>query len=332
MDFKDYYNILGVSPEADSKVIKKTYQTLAKKYHPDVNKGNKEAEQKFKEINEAYHAISDPAKRKKYDELRADYQAWQSRGSRDSYDWSAWQGSPGAGSNTSNTRTMTPEEFAEVFGGRGSSSRRGAGADDYSDFFSSIFGRGQSSEDDYFSEVRPRARAGRDIEGEISITLEEAYHGAKRLIDVGSKRIEAVIPKGVKNDNKIRLGGQGQAGSKGGKSGDLLLTIKVLPHQQFTRDGDDVSANLEIDFYTAVLGGEARVKTIGGEIIIKIPAGTQTGKSFRLKGKGMPVLNQSGQFGDFYAKVSIVLPEKLSDKEINTLKDLYSSRLGSKEG
>lgn len=329
MEFKDYYQVLGVSPEADNKTIKKAYQALAKKYHPDLNQGDKTSEEKFKEINEAYQAISDPDKRQKYDDLRANYQQWQSRGGRgDSFDWSAWQQSPG---NNQHTRTMTPEEFAEMFGNQGFGGGRNAGG--FSDFFSTIFGMGSGmggnygfdDSDDYYSETPRGHHAGRDLEGEIAITLDEAYHGTKRLIDVGGRRIEAAVPKGIKNNNKIKLGGQGQAGPRGGK-GDLLLTINVLPHTLYTRDGDDLTGNLEIDFYTAVLGGEAKVKTLGGDIAIKIPPHTQNGRSFRLKGKGMPVLNKKDTFGDFYAKVTIVLPKDLSEKEIATLQQLSYDR------
>lgn len=327
MDFKDYYQILGVSPDADNKAIKKAYQTLAKKYHPDLNQGDKASEEKFKEINEAYQAVSDPAKRQKYDDLRANYQQWQSRGGRgNSFDWSAWQESPGSNRYT---RTMTPEEFAETFGDRGFGSGASRGMGGFSDFFSSIFGMGANyadESDDYYSDRIRRPQAGKDIEGEISITLEEAYHGTKRMIEVGGRRIEATVPKGIKNNNKIRLSGQGQAGAKDGNKGDLLLTVKIVPHPVYTRDGDDLSANIEIDFFKAVLGGETRVKTLGGEISIKIPPYTQTGKSFRLRGKGMPILNKSGHFGDFYAKITLVLPEEMSEKEISTLRELSQER------
>lgn len=326
MEFKDYYNVLGVSPDAENKAIKKAYQALAKKYHPDLNQGDKASEEKFKEINEAYQAISDPAKRQKYDELRANYQQWQSRGGRDdSFDWSAWQESPGS---SRYTRTMTPEEFNEMFGNQGFGGERNTGG--FSDFFSSIFGMGAGSYNyddsgDYYSDIPRRSQAGRDIEGEIAITLEEAYHGTKRLIEVGGRRIEATVPRGIKNNNKIKLGGQGQAGPRGGK-GDILLTITILPNALYSRDGDDLTGNLDIDFYTALLGGEAKVRTLGGDIAIKIPPQTQSGKSFRLKGKGMPVLHKKDTYGDFYAKVTIVLPKDLTEKEIATLQQLSLDR------
>lgn len=324
MNFKDYYSILGVSPDADIKEIKKAYQTMAKKYHPDVNPGDSEAENKFKEINEAYHAVADPVKRQKYDDLRENYQQWQNRGGRGTFDWSPWQDSGGG----SYTRTMTPEEFAEMFGG----STGGFGG--FSDFFSTIFGmgsRGDYDNGDIFSDLAHQGRKGRDIEGEITVTLEEVYHGNKKLLKIGNKRIETVIPKGIRNNGRIRLAGQGEAGPKGGKPGDLYLNVKIKPHSRFLWDGDDLTTNLEIDFYTAVLGGEARVNTPAGEVILKIPPRTKAGRSFRLKGKGMPVLNQTGKFGNLYANVKIVLPEKLSEKEVKTLQELQKFRGGKEE-
>jgi curved DNA-binding protein len=326
LEFKDYYEILGVSPEADIKEIKKGYQTLTKKYHPDLNPGDKKAEEKFKEISEAYHAISDPEKRKKYDDLRENYKRWQSLGGRGNFDWSAWQQNPGTGAYT---RTMTPEEFAEMFGSRQS----GRGFGGFSDFFSMIFGGVDGFEDfsspfeDYYYEMPSQSRAGRDLQGEITITLEEAYHGAKKLIDVGGKRIEAQIPKGIKDGGKLRLAGQGEMGTRGGPKGDLLLTVKILPHSQYKREGDDLNIDLEIDFYTAVLGGKVRVKTLSGDLNLRIPPQTQSGRTFRFKGKGMPLLNQKNKFGDLYAKAKIILPPSLTEKEIKTLQKLYEERV-----
>lgn len=328
MEFKDYYKILGVSPDADIKEIKKVYQSFAKKYHPDVNPGDKAAEDRFKEINEAYHAIADPEKRKKYDDLRSNYQSWQNHGGRGSFDWSRWQQSPGNGTYT---RTMTPEEFAEMFGDHGNGTSRGFS--DFSDFFSTIFGMGHQMDfgNDISYGISRQPRKGRNLEGEITVSLEEVYQGAKKLLEIGNKRIEATIPKGIRDNAKIRLSGQGEAGVKGGKRGDLLLTVKIQPHPLFVRNGDDLTINLEIDFYSAVLGGEVKVKTLGSDVMLKIPPLTQAGKSFRLREKGMPVLNQAGRFGDLYVKTTITLPQNMSVEEMNTLKHLKDTRNKIKE-
>lgn len=320
MEFKDYYGILGVAPDADDKEIKKKYKELARKYHPDVNSGDTEAEKKFKEINEAYHAIADPQKRKKYDDLRRDYQQWQARGGQGDFDWASWQASPGG---QTYTRTMSEEEFANMFGDLGGFGGFGG----FSDFFSNIFGMDQGFAGNDYAQTR-RTFAGRDLEGEVSITLEEAYSGTQRIVDIGNRRIQAKIPKGVKDGSKVRLAGQGQAGSNGGKSGDLYLKINLQKHPVFAREGDDLTVEVPVDFYTAVLGGEVKVKTVTSQVSLKIPPQTNKGKTFRLKGKGMPKLNNPSNYGDLYAKISIVLPNNLTSEEINALRALAQKRKG----
>jgi curved DNA-binding protein len=326
MDFQDYYVSLGVAPDADQKAIKKAYQKLAKKYHPDVNPGDKAAEAKFKEATEAYQAVSDPEKRRKYDELRQDYQQWKSRGGRGDYNWDRWQSNPGGGGGGRQTYTMSPEDFAEMFGGSGSSGGfNGMGGDGYSDFFSTLFGGGGGRGFGVGS-TGVRARAGQDLEVEVQVTLEEAYNGTTRIIRTGEKQIEAKIPKGVRTGSKVRLTGQGGPGISGGPEGNLYLNITLTPHARFVRDGDDLRADIPIDFYRAVLGGEVSVTTLGGEVLLKIPPLSQSRKKFRLKGKGMPNLEKPNQFGDFFAELSIVLPDGMSDQEITVLRDLAEKR------
>ncbi|MHB8074834.1 DnaJ C-terminal domain-containing protein [Desulfosporosinus fructosivorans] len=324
MDFKDYYVALGVSPDADEKTIKKAYQKLAKKYHPDVNPGDKAAEAKFKDAMEAYQAISDPEKRRKYDELRQDYQQWKSRGGRGDYNWDRWQSNPGGGGG-SQGHTMSQEDFAEMFGGSGRAG--GFGGDGYSDFFSTLFGGGggQSRGFSGGSNVR-RARAGQDHEVDVQVTLEETYNGTTRLIRTGEKQIEAKIPKGVRTGSKVRLTGQGGPGISGGPGGNLYLNITVSPHARFVRDGDDLRVKLPIDFYKAILGGEASILTFGGEVSLKIPTLSQSGKKFRLKGKGLPNLENPLQYGDLFVELSIVLPENISTQELETLRGLADTR------
>jgi len=333
MDFKDYYVGLGVSPDSDEKTIKRAYQKLAKKYHPDVNPGDKAAEVKFKDAMEAYQAISDPEKRRKYDEMRQDYQQWKSRGGRGDYDYGRWQTNPGGRSGSNQTHSMSQEDFAEMFGGSGRAGGfNGVDGDEYSDFFSTIFGGGGSQGRGFSggSSVR-RARAGQDHEAEVQVTLEETFNGTTRLIRTGEKQIEAKIPKGVRTGSKVRLTGQGGLGSSGGPNGNLYLIITVSPHTRFVRDGDDLRADLPIDFYKAILGGEVSILTFGGEVRLKIPTLSQSGKKFRLRGKGLPNLENPRQHGDLFVELSIVLPENMSEQEITTLRDLADKRESLKE-
>ncbi len=310
MDFKDYYEILGVPPDAEKKVIKQTYRELAKKYHPDMNPGNKEAEEKFKTINEAYQVLSDAEKRKKYDELRAQYQRWQQTGGRQQdFDWQNWSAQPGQGVHV---QYASPEDLEDLFGS----------ASPYSDFFNNIFGqvrgRGRGT--------APRPRRGRNVEYEVDLTLEEAYHGTDRLLEIDGHRIQAIIPPGVKTGSRIRLSGQGEPGHSNGPAGDLYLIVRILPNETFEREGDDLHIDIPVDIFTAVAGGETRIPTLEKPLILKIPPRTNARRSFRLRGKGMPHLGDPKTHGDLFAMVRLVLPEPLTDKEVNSIRELASSR------
>jgi len=305
MDFKDYYAILGVSPDADEQIIKQAYRKLARQYHPDVNPGDKQAEEHFKEINEAYEALSDPEKRQKYETLRQQYQQWQQRGGRGDFNWNQWQTPPG---ERGYTRTVSPEDLEDLFGGDSP----------FSDFFGSIFGQGGRT-------YRAGPRRGRDIEVPVEITLEEALHGTGRTLDAGGRRIEARIPPGVRTGSRVRLSGQGSPGG-GGQPGDLYLVVEVMPHPQFEREGDDLHIEVPVDIFTAAVGGQTRVPALDGAATLKIPPRTQADKTFRLRGKGMPRLERPGERGDLYAHVKLVLPERLSDAELETLRTLAQAR------
>ena len=314
MDFKDYYEILGVALDAEKKVIKQTYRELAKKYHPDVNPGNKEAEEKFKTINEAYQVLSDADKRKKYDELRAQYQRWQQTGGRQQdFDWQNWSAQPGQGVHV---QYASPEDLEDLFGS----------ASPYSDFFNNIFGqvRGQGRGSGRSTAHSPRR--GRDVEYEIDLTLEEAYHGTDRLLEIDGHRIQAIIPPGVRTGSRVRLSGQGEPGHNSGQAGDLYLFVHILPDETFEREGDDLHIDVPVDIFTAVAGGETRIPTLEKPLILKIPPRTNARRSFRLRGKGMPHLGDPVTHGDLFALVRLVLPEQLSDKEINSIRELASSR------
>lgn len=306
MEYKDYYKILEVDKHADEKEIKQAYRRLARKYHPDVNPNNRAAQERFKEINEAYQVLSDPDKRRKYDALGSNWQAYEQ------YQRAGGQGPFQWGSGGAQYRTVTPEEFENILGGLGED------LGGFSDFFRTFFGGG-------FESARPRARRGQDIEQVIELTLEEAYRGTTRLFQKGNRRLEIKIPAGVKTGSKIRYAGEG-APSASGLPGDLYVRVQVAPHPLFERDGDDLRCEIPVDLYTALLGGEVTVPTLKGQLALKIPPETQSGRTFRLAGQGMPKLNEPNAFGDLYAQVRVVLPERLTSAERALFQQLAQMR------
>ena len=322
MEYKDYYKILGVDKKVSEKDLKKAYRKLARQYHPDVNPDKPEAEAKFKEINEAYEVLSDKEKRAKYDELGANwkqYEQWQKAGGSAHSDPFTWgQSNYGTGGAGYQYRTVTPEEMEEMFGG-------GQG---YSDFFSQFFGgMGGGSRRQY----QQRSQKGQDLEHTIDITLEEAYSGAVRLMQMGnngsSRTIEAKIPPGVKNGSRIKLAGQGGPGTAGAPAGDLYLITQIKPHNQFERDGDNLYTRISVPLMTAVLGGEVDVPALNGKKLkLKIPEETQNGKKIKLTGKGLPKLKKKDEHGDLYAEVKVVLPQQLTDKERQVFEQLAELR------
>jgi curved DNA-binding protein len=286
---------------------------LARKVHPDVNPGNKEAEEKFKTINEAYQVLSDAEQRKKYDALRDQYLRWQQTGGRPGdFDWQNWSAQA---DNGARVRYATPEDLEDLFGSDSP----------YSDFFTNIFGRARSSGGGRRG-AAPGPRRGRDVEYEVELTLEEAFHGADRLLEIDGHRIKASIPRGVRTGSRVRLAGQGEPGLNGGPAGDLYLLVRLLPHHTFERDGDNLHLEVPVDIFTAVAGGEVRVPSLERPLILTIPPRTNAGRSFRLRGKGMPRLGDPDQRGDLYARVRLVLPDPLTDPEVDSIRALASSR------
>ncbi|MDD5093021.1 MAG: J domain-containing protein [Dehalococcoidia bacterium] len=329
MDYKDYYKVMGVDKNANEKDIKKTYRKLARQYHPDVNPGNKSAEAKFKEINEAYEVLGDAEKRKKYDQLGANwqqYEQWERAGGGaqgQPFDWSQYGFRPGgAGQTRQQYRTMTQEEMQDLFGSAG-------GGGGFSDFFSTFFGGAPGGEPR--RQHRPAPRKGGDIEQPVEITLEEAFRGTSRAFQMSNpdgttKTIEAKIPSGTRSGSRIKLKGQGGPGVSGGPAGDIYLSIQIQPHPTFELKGDDLYTKIPVSLTTAVLGGEVDVNTMAGALKLKIPAETQNGKTFRLKSKGMPSMKHPDQKGDLYAEVRVVLPQGLSEKERDIFRELAKIR------
>lgn len=320
MEYKDYYKTLGVDKNASEKDIKRAFRRLARQYHPDVNPDNPQAEERFKEVNEAYEVLSDPEKRGKYDQLGADWQRWQQMGGgQGNYDWSRWAtGQPGGGVHV---RYGTPEDLEDLFGG-------GAA---FSDFFSQIFGGMASPGQSRHRGARPGAggfqyqmqpQRGQDFEQPVEITLWEAYHGTSRALQKDGKRLEVKIPAGARTGTRVRMSGEGAPGAAGGPPGDLFLRVTVQPDVRFERKGDDLHATVRADLYTLVLGGQVRVPTMTGDVMLAIPEGTQNGQTFRLRGKGMPRLRQKGEHGDLYARVEVQLPSKLTARQRELFEEL----------
>lgn len=332
MDYKDYYKLLGVNKDATDKDIKRAYRKLARQYHPDVNPGNKQAEEKFKNINEAYEVLSDPGKRAKYDQLGADWQHWQQMGGNpNNFDWGQWMSGSGRGGAPGSGRYTTVEDLGDLFG-------NGAGGGIFSDFFRSIFGGmggARMSGSPYGNQGgefgRTQSRQGRDYEQEVEITLEEAFHGATRVLSDGGTSGNATIriPPGVKTGSKVRIAGQGGGGAGSGSRGDLYLRVKVRDHPRFERKGDDLYASIPVDLYTALLGGNIVVETMSGPVTLKIQPGTQNGQTIRLRGKGMPLLRRKGEFGDLYATVDVRLPTHLTERQRKLLEEMASLQSSS---
>jgi DnaJ-class molecular chaperone len=315
VEFKDYYKTLGVSKTATEKEIKQAFRKLARKLHPDVNPGDKASETKFKEINEAYEVLGDPASRKKYDELGANWRMYeqqaQNGGQPFASAWNAGNRGPQGG-----FRTMSPEEMEELFGD----------SNPFSDFFTTFFAGGgggfggSTGARSAGTGARTRHRAGRDVENEIELGLEDAYHGATRRLSLRQdghvRTVDVRIPAGVTDGSRVRVSGEGEQGLGGAESGHLYLRVRLTPHPVFERKGRDLYVKTPVPVTTAVLGGEAQVETLGGKPArLRIPPLTQNGQLFRLKGYGMPAVGKSDDKGDLYARVDVQLPTSLTDKE-----------------
>lgn len=308
MEYKDYYKMLGVEKSASQADIKKAYRALAKKYHPDKNKGDKAAENKFKDISEAYEVLGDKDKRAQYDQLGANWRQFQQGGG------------PSGGRYQSYGGGFSQQDINDMFGG-------GGGGGGFSDFFEQFFGGGGG-----FGQAaggRTRAHKGQDYQAEMEISLEEAYSGTSRLINTDQQQLRITTKPGVADGQTLRIKGKGGPAAGGGQSGDLYIKVLIRPHPRFERKGDDLHTDLNLDMYTAILGGETHVNTMSGTIKLKIPAGTQNGKTLRLRGKGMPHYGKPDQHGDLYVKINVMLPTHLSSEErslLEKLRDMHQTK------
>jgi len=291
MEYKDYYKILGVAKGASEKEIKAAYRRLARKHHPDVNPGNKEAEARFKEVGEAYQVLSDKGKRRRYDQLGEN---WAGFGGQP-------RGRPGGG---------TRIDFEDLGGGG------------FSDFFSTFFGGGVGG----FGAGEPSLRPASDAEAEVELTLAEVCRGTTRevAVDGSRRRVEVRIPPGVRDGSRVRVAGEGGRGA-GGRRGDLYLRVRVAPDPTFERRGDDLQTTVRVPLTDAVLGGEAQVATLEGSVGIKIPSGTPAGQVFRLRGHGLPRLGEPGTRGDLLATLAVELPRSLNARQKELFEELRRS-------
>jgi curved DNA-binding protein len=332
MEYKDYYKVLGVNKNSSQDDIKKAYRKLARKYHPDANPGNKQAEEKFKEVGEAYEVLKDPEKRSRYDQLGANWKQYSRAGQQQ---WQGWRPGPGQQTYTYDF-SGTGFDFSDIGGGFSDFFEMffGSGADQR---FSSTFGGAAGADSGTKSKTGSRsqqggrtfwrtgaAQKGQDYQYDLTITLREAYFGAQRRIsfkkDGNVRTINVKIPRGVKNGGKIRIKGEGGPGARGSASGDLYLLINITPHNFFTLKGNDLYCELPVTVTEAIFGASVEVPTFDKKITMKIPPNTQSGKTLRLKGKGMPGLKDK-DFGDMYVKIKVVIPSDLSKDQEKHLKE-----------
>ena len=295
MDFVDYYKILGLEKAALPKDIKNAYRKLARKYHPDLNPNDKDAKKNFQQINEANEVLSDPVKRKKYDQYGKDWQHADEFEKARQYQ-----------EQTSNAR--------------GSGFSGGQSGEDFSDFFESMFGRGAGG-----SRGRQAKYRGEDFNAELHLGLTDAYKTHKQTVTVNGKNIRITIPAGIENGQTIKISGHGSPGINGGPNGDLYISFSIANHPIFKRLGDNLFASVDIDLYTAVLGGEITVDTLDGKVKLKVAPEMQNGSKVKLKGKGFPVYKQEGQFGDLQISYNIKIPKNLTDKQKALFTELSKS-------
>jgi curved DNA-binding protein len=296
MEFVDYYKLLGINKTATTKEIKSAYRKLARKFHPDLNPNDKDAKKKFQEINEANEVLSDPAKRKKYDQYGKDWLHSDQFEKQQQYQ-------------------------QQTSGARGPGYAGSQSEGDFSDFFETLFGGGSMGS----SRSRQAKYRGEDFTAELVLELIDAYKPNKQTLTVNGKKIRITIPAGIENGQTIKIPGHGGKGINGGPDGDLYITFSIANHPRFRRLGNDLFATIDLDLYKAVLGGEITIETLDGKVKLKVKPETQNGTKIKLKDKGFPVYKKDGQFGDLYLTYSIKTPTNLSDKQKELFKQLSES-------
>ena len=303
MAFIDYYKILGIDKKASSDEIKKAYRKLARKYHPDLNPNDKEAQTKFQQINEANEVLNDAEKRKKYDEYGENWKR------ADQYE-------------EAKRSQSQQRQYGGSTGGFGGSEYGGSsfGGGDYSDFFESFFGRSGGGRSGQSAKYK-----GQDYQSELNLSLLDAYTTHKRTLTVNGKNIRITIPAGVADGQVIKLKGQGAPGANGGPNGDLFITFKITEDPMFKRLNDDLYVNQDISLYSAVLGGEVTIETLSGKVKLKVAPGTQNGTKVRLKGKGYPIYKKEGEFGNMFVTYNVTIPTNLTDKQKDLFRELSES-------
>jgi curved DNA-binding protein len=304
MAFIDYYQVLGIPKNAADKDIKNAYRKLARKYHPDLNPNDAEANKKFQQLNEANEVLSDPEKRKKYDKYGEN---WQHGEEHERYEQQrSRQGAYTGGQGSS----------FEGFG------TEGFGSEDFSDFFQSMFGQGGGSAG---GGGQAKFR-GQDYNAELRLNLKDVAETQKQTLTVNGKNIRITIPAGVENGQIIKIAGHGGPGVNGGPAGDLFITFSVADDLRFKRNGSDLYTNTKLDLYTAVLGGEVTIDTLNGKVKIKVKPETQNGTKVKLKGKGMPVYKKESEFGDLYVTYDIQIPINLTEKQKKLFEEIKESQ------
>jgi curved DNA-binding protein len=307
MEYKDYYQILEVDRTSSVEDIEKAHRKLARRYHPDINPGDEVAEARFNEINEAHHVLTVPEARAKYERLNANWTEYRRSEATGEFDWTPWI-------------SDIYKAGAERIDLKDIANKINSNENGFSDFFEAIFGGITSAQEAAIPQK------GQDYHQNVEVSLEEAFTGTTRILRVGDRRLEVKIPKGAKTGTKVRVRGEGAEGIAGGPKGDLYLEITIAAHPIFQWIDDDLHLELPVNLYSALLGGEAIVPMIKGKIKLKIPPETQSGRVFRLKGQGMPRLQNPEERGDLFAKVMVTLPENLTEVEIELFEQLADLR------